>query len=181
MFNEEKFMKLHSLWDGCTENTEVCRSCGLCCDRIEKLLFPGEYEFLEKKTRQKNISWNSKGCLCNMVGFKAIICKLYPLSFIVDAHGYKIRMDKKNNLWILNGYTDRCFELKYDMKKIKKFCDYLFSDIDNRMFYGLVYTTQFIEEDIIEENKKNKVIMKDEEVSLKAINRLFGIENLLTE
>lgn len=151
MFTSEQFEELHSLWDGtCSNVKEVCGNCGACCHNEDKTLYPGEYAYLVEKTGQHNTLWNSVGCLCMQVKVvKPIICKTFPLDFIVNFSGdIVINWDVETDY-----YSSNCKKLIYtasDRQKAQKFFDYLFSDVQNRLLFLL----KFKLEDMIVEEKK---------------------------
>lgn len=132
MFTFEQFNTLHSIWDGKASNvSEVCGKCGICCDQIVKTLIPGEYEYLESITGQKNTYWAGSGCLCAETNAKPVICKVFPISVMVDYSGWCILPDR------MDGYSTMCRKLDFaqEWPKIKEFLSYLFSDADNRLHW----------------------------------------------
>lgn len=135
MFTFEEFEHLNSLWDGKVANAKVCASCGACCDNKTKTLFPGEAQYLYEKTGINNSLWVSSGCLCYDIKdvVKPVICKLYPTFLKVDITGYEIV--KKAEPY----YSNNCTKLKINYEAMTPYLDYLFSDIDNRIFYIMTF------------------------------------------
>jgi len=187
MFKVTDFDKLNSIWDGTLSNgKEVCGSCkGMCCHNTEKILFPGEYDYLVEKTGQMNSSWKSVGCLCYQLQninpalgkFKPIICKVFPLDITVPLMGEVIL---KNDI-PASSYTDNCANLiisPTDRIKIQKWLNYLFADTHNRFFYihSLVMPNLIDDEkEIIKNMGKDPDDFSDTELEQRASFRAFGI------
>ena len=163
MFTSENFKTLNSIWDGTASNAkEICGSCGACCHNVPKTLFPGEYKYLQEETGQMNSQWCSVGCLCwqlkNKV--KPVICKMFPLGLEVPLVG-DIVVTTPNEAGSV--YTKSCSQLVYaenDLLLAKKYFDYLFSDIHNRVFYILS-----VQLDDIMENEKEYLKLQGAKVS----------------
>lgn len=164
MFTFAQFDYLHSLWDGRPENTNVCSSCGLCCP-TEKALFPGEYGYLVHKTGQKNAAWFSNGCLCMEAGntVKAVICKLYPLTIRADIKSFIL--DEGFDA----AYTNKCSELKFNIKTLRPFLSYLFRDVDNRLFWALNYNFSDVSAMVMERFKLHGLPITSREADLRAM------------
>lgn len=174
MFSFEDFDKLHSLWDGRTDNTsEICSSCGLCCNNVEKTLFPGEYEYMVYKTGQHNANWMSKGCLCHILKdkVKPVICKIFPLRIRCDHTGYYI----EKSYW--KDYTNNCEQL--DFKPVKEnlldFLDYLFSDYQNRLFWSYSFNFYELLPFAKKAYKDHGFSIKPSEMSERLLHHLAGI------
>jgi len=139
MFNVEQWRECHKIWDGNAKNVEaVCYSCGACCNMSEKLLFPGENDYLKdeafKNTGKEvdNPAWMFQHCACHTYQAKPVICKMYPLEVVVDRSGYTIhfRKDEYDTF-----YSGRCQELEINEEGALAFFDFLFSDYDNRLWW----------------------------------------------
>jgi hypothetical protein len=187
MFRIENYDKLNSLWDGKLSNGEtVCGACkGMCCHNTDKILFPGEYEYLVKKTGQMNSSWRSVGCLCYELGkikpklgkFKPVICKLFPLEFEMTLGGsIKLLMEIP-----ASDYTDNCSKLiisKEDRPKIQRWLNYLFSDVHNRFYYlHQLRAPNLIddEKEILQAMGKNPDDFTESELEERALFKAMGL------
>jgi len=187
MFKVTDFDKLNKIWDGTLSNgKEVCGSCkGMCCHNTEKILFPGEYDYLVEKTGQMNSSWKSVGCLCYQLQqhnaelgkYKPIICKLFPLDITVPLVGdVELREEIP-----ASDYTDNCAKLiisKEDRIKITKWLNFLFSDTHNRFFYihSLVMPSLIEDEKtILREMGKDPDDFSDIEMEQRISFKAFGI------
>lgn len=173
MFSKEQYEHLDTIWDGTLDNTkDVCFSCGACCHNAAKTLFPGEYEYLVNKTGQHNSSWVSQGCLCNVVKVKPVICKLYPFMQgnsipIVGEISIDFTLSAKDF-----HYSSNCKKLLVtddNLDKAKKWFEFLFSDVHNRLFYNV----EFCIEEIVREEKSHLSALNAKVSKSKLYTRAF--------
>lgn len=175
MFSVEQFEYLHSLWDGGASNVdEVCATCFACCDNTEKIIFPGEAQYLLEKTGQHSSDWRSEGCMCKKVGTKLVFCKMYPMRVSVDLNG------KWNFLGIDYGYiSDNCKNLLFENSNFEKFLDFLFTDIHNILFHKL-YTElddEIVKLEKMQENQRLTMPV-DEVAYMNLLNSVYKVLEL---
>lgn len=170
MFTKAQFEHLQSLWDGVSATPEVCVSCkGLCCNNIEKTLIPGEYEYVKGTLNYENSLWVSKGCLCHSVPYKPVICKTFPLDIKADITGYRIMPE------LSDAYTTNCKAITFNQEVLKDYLDYLFSDIDNRIFWAFTFSVPFVKDNLKKAFLGHGHKISDQEAELRAVYKLTKV------
>lgn len=132
MFTVQQYEHLHSLWDGGAENyKEVCHNCFACCHDTEKIIYPGEAQYLLEKTGQHSNDWRSNDCMCKLAGAKLVFCKMYPMRINVTLEG------KWEYVGLDEFLSNNCASLVFEKDNFREFVDYLFTDIHNIIFHKL--------------------------------------------
>lgn len=175
MFTSTQFDFLHSLWDGKAKNVaNVCGNCGICCYKSDKGYFPGEGAYLQERSGYQgtNYALHDGRCTCYVLGVKAIICKLYPLIIKTDARGWELIEGKLND-----AYTTKCNTLDFKGdQNLVKFLDYLFSDVENRMFWFMSFNLDYEAEAIQVAFKEHGKKVNSAEAEMRAIHNAMFLD-----